>query len=169
VPGVQPGRAAPAEDAAGPDPLAGDPAPPVAGCPDLGEVLRLADQGQITAALRTADALLSSAPFLPAGYVLRATLRQSLGDHERAVQDIQRALLLDRSLAFAHVLAAASRTALGQIRAALHALHNARKVLFAQPADAPVAGTQGVTVSELLSLCEQLERVLMRAQPTKQS
>lgn len=142
--------------------------------PDVGEspfseALRLADQGHIAAALRMANIMLAVTPAQPAGYVLRATLYQSMNDHQGAVRDVQRALLLDRSLAFAHVLAAASRMALGDERAALHALRNARKTLLVQPLDAPVAGAQGITVRELLLLCDQLQRVLMRSLPGRAS
>lgn len=133
------------------------------------EALRLANEGNIAAALRLANSLLTIAPAHPAAYVLRATLYQSMNDHQGVVRDVQRALLLDRSLAYAHVLAAASRVALGDERAALHALRNARRTLLVQPLDAPVAGAQGITVGELLLLCDQLQRVLVRTLPGRAS
>lgn len=165
-----------APDAAPPAPTAPappDPAPaparhplPPSSEPDAAEALARArawaDQGESARALDAADALTRDHPLLAEGWLLRGLLRQATGRHAQALDDARRALLLDRRLVFAHLLAAPSSLALGDEASARRSLRNARAALSSLPPDREVPGT-GATAAELLSACMQMEQALGRA------
>jgi hypothetical protein len=92
--------------------------------------------------------------------LLRAILSQARGDHARAAADADRAILLQSSLAFAHVIAASSRAQLGEALTARRHLRNAQRLLLAVDRDDSVPGSGGVTARELLHSCRQLDRSL---------
>jgi chemotaxis protein methyltransferase CheR len=77
-----------------------------------------------------------------------------------ASEDARRAILLDRTMAAAHVLAASAALALRDVAAARRALRNARRYLLDAPANAPLRGGGGATASELAGYCARLERAL---------
>jgi chemotaxis protein methyltransferase CheR len=72
----------------------------------------------------------------------------------------RRAILLDRTLAAAHVLAASAAVAQGDARSARSALRNARRHLSDVPPGEIVCGGGGATAAELQSYCARLERAL---------
>ena len=129
-----------------------------------GEVIdrarRLADGGDLIAALTLIDDVLRRDPLRKEAYLLRAVLAQAQGDHARAAADADRAILLQSSFAFAHVIAASSRAQLGEPLVARRHLRNARRLLLALTADEGAPGSGGVSARELLSSCRQLDRSL---------
>lgn len=137
------------------------PAPPT---PDddglLAQVRALADAGDSLRALAALDDVIRERPLEGEAYLLRAVLAQALGRHTEVVRDAKRALLLDRSLVYAHIVAAPSAAALGDVSAAKRGLRNARASLLATPPDTPITATTA-SAEELLSACAQLERTLL--------
>lgn len=140
-----------------PPPAAPPPAPPPA---DLLVVARsLADAGDLAAATRELNKAIVRDALDPAPYLLRSSVRQAGGDDRGACDDADRAVFLDRSLAVAHLLSAASHARLGEAAAARRALRNARALLRDAP-DAPVAHGDGRSGRELLGYCDRLARTL---------
>jgi chemotaxis protein methyltransferase CheR len=133
--------------------------------PDAGEALAqaraLGDAGQTQAALAALDSAITCEPLAAEAYLLRAALRQAEGDHRGAIAEARRALLLDRTLAYAHVIAASSHAALGEGDRARRALRNARAILAMLPDDARVAGISA-TAAELRAACRQLQHAFER-------
>jgi len=127
----------------------------------------LADAGDLAGATRMLDEALVLDGLDPALYLLRSTVRQATGDDLGACHDAEKAIVLDRSLAFAHVLLAAGRVRLSDQPSARRALRNARALLLSAPTDQPVphAGAQGRDA--LLAVCDRLGRALGEAVPAK--
>ena len=155
--------------------LAKAPAPPLAALPrpaapisvavsDAGSQIdrarRLADGGDSASARAIVDAVLAGDPLQQEAYALRAVLAQADGDHAGAAVDADRAILLQSSFAYAHLLAASSRAQIGERTAARRHLRNAQQLLSALAMDARVPGSGGVTARELLGSCQQLGRSL---------
>jgi chemotaxis protein methyltransferase CheR len=132
-----------------------------AGAADELETARdLADRGHTEAAIDLLDRRARDRPLDTGPYLLRAALRQAGGDHAGAVSDCRRALLLDRTLAYAHLVAAPSLLMLGDRAGARRALRNARALLTELAPDTPVVTPSEATAAELLAACVQLERNL---------
>ncbi|MEP7121225.1 MAG: protein-glutamate O-methyltransferase CheR [Byssovorax sp.] len=121
---------------------------------------RLADGGDLRAALALLDAAVALDPLQNEAYLLRAILSHALGNHALAAADADRAILLQSSLAYAHVVAALSRARLGEPTTARRHLRNAQRLLLALDAAESAPGAGGVTAGELLSSCRQLDRSL---------
>jgi chemotaxis protein methyltransferase CheR len=122
---------------------------------------RLADGGDAVAALALIDGTLARDPLQEEAYALRAVLAAASGDHARAAADADRAILVQSSFAFGHVLAAVSRAQLGEPVEARRHLRNAQRLLFALAVDASVRGSGGLTAREVLDICRQLTRSLV--------
>ena len=120
----------------------------------------LADRGDLAGATRLLNEALVLDGLNPALYLLRSSVRQASGDHGGACDDADRAVLIDRSLAFAHVLAASARARLGDAPAARRALRNARGLLERVRDDAVVPYSDGQGRGALLALCDRLARAL---------
>ena len=139
------------------------PPPPVVAAP-IGAVIAhargLADGGDLIAARALLDGVIARDPLQNEAYLLRAILAQAHGDHARAAADADRAILLQSSLAFAHVVAASSRAQLGEPVTARRHLRNAQRLLLLVGAEESAPGSGGVTAGELLHSCRQLERSL---------
>jgi chemotaxis protein methyltransferase CheR len=137
--------------------------PPVVAAP-IGEVIdrarRLADGGDLASARALLDGAIARDPLQNEAYLLRAILAQAEGDHARAAADADRAILLQSSLAFAHVIAASSRAQLGEAESARRHLRNAQRLLLLLGAEESAPGSGGVTARELLHSCRQLDRSL---------
>ncbi len=127
----------------------------------------LADAGDLAGATRLLDQALAIDGLNPALYLLRSTVRQATGDDLGACHDAEKAIVIDRSLAFAHVLMAAGRVRLSDPPAARRALRNARALLLSASLVEPLphAGAQGR--AELLAICDRLGRLLGEAVPAK--
>lgn len=121
---------------------------------------RLADGGDAAAARALLDEALASDPRQEQAYALRAVLAQADGDHARAVADAERALALQGSFAYAHLIAATSRAHLGERAAARRHLRDAQRLLADFAAEGSVPGSGGVTARELLESCQQIGRGL---------
>lgn len=127
----------------------------------LSEAWALADRDPREALARLDDSEERSLD--PEVHILRALLHQSLGEHPAVLIETQRALLLDRSLAFAHLVAAGSHLLLQHFAEARRALNAARRLVRDLDEGALVHARTGVTTGELLSTSAQLERALIRA------
>lgn len=141
------------------------PDPPRDRAPDPDVTVRaraLADAGRLTEAAHLLDGAIEADALQVERYVLRATVRLGLGDAKGASQDAERALLLDREAAFAHVLAATAAFDGGDPRAGERHLRNARRALLQKPGDAVVPFSGAVTCGEMLSVCDQLARATTR-------
>jgi len=77
---------------------------------------------------------------------------------EDAAKEVRRALLLDRTLASAHVLAASVALSQGQLEAARRSLRHARRHLAEVAPCSIVAGAGGATAAELTAYCDRLAR-----------
>jgi chemotaxis protein methyltransferase CheR len=146
---------APLARAAGPRPVAAEDAGA-----QIARARRLADGGDSASARAIVAAVLAGDPLQPEAYALRAVLAQAEGDHVSAAVDADRAILLQSSFAYAHLIAASSRAQIGERTAARRHLRNAQRLLSALAVDARVPGSGGVTAGELLGSCQQLGRSL---------
>nr|MBK7067319.1 hypothetical protein [Deltaproteobacteria bacterium] len=142
-------------------------APPPAERAPVERARELADAGDLAGAARLLNEALVLDPLNPALYLLRSTVRQATGDDLGACHDADKAIVIDRSLAFAHVLLAAGRVRLTDQPSARRALRNARALLLSAPPDqlVPHAGSQGRDA--LLAICDRLGRSLEEAVPAK--
>jgi tetratricopeptide (TPR) repeat protein len=127
----------------------------------LARARALGDAGHTQAALAALDGALADEPLAAEAYLLRAALRQAQGEHREAIAEARRALLLDRTLAYAHFLAAGSHAALGERDRARRALRNARAILALLSDDTRIAGIP-ITAAELRAACRQLQRACER-------
>jgi chemotaxis protein methyltransferase CheR len=121
---------------------------------------RLADHGETGAALEVLDALVAEHPLRGDAFALRAVIHQALGDYPRAAGDAERAILLERSFAFAHLLAATSRARLGDRPEARRHVRNARRLLQGLSATAVAPGGGGASAGDLLDACGRLDQAL---------
>jgi chemotaxis protein methyltransferase CheR len=121
---------------------------------------RLADGGDLAAALALIEEAVLLDPLRGEVYALRAVLAQARGDHPAAAADADRAILLQSGFAFAHVIAASSRAQLGERVEARRHVRNAQRLLAALVAEEGAPGSGGVTARELLHACRQLDRSL---------
>lgn len=146
---------------------ASPPAPAPAERAPVERARELADAGDLAGATRLLDEALVLDGLNPALYLLRSTVRQARGDDLGACHDAEKAIVIDRSLAFAHVLLAAGRVRLSDRPAAHRALRNARALLLSAPPGpaVPHGGAQGR--DELLSICDRLGRALGEEVPAK--
>ena len=124
---------------------------------------RLADGGDLAAALALIEEAVILEPLRGEAYALRAVLAQARGDHPAAAADADRAILLQSGFAFAHVIAASSRAQLGERVEARRHVRNAQRLLSALVAEEGAPGSGGVTARELLHACQQLDRSLVSA------
>lgn len=81
-------------------------------------------------------------------------------DPESAGEQARRAILLDRTLAAAHVLAASAALARSDARSARRSLRHAKRYLATTPSRDIVRGAGGATAAEMVSYCARLERAL---------
>lgn len=81
-------------------------------------------------------------------------------DPVAAGEEARRAILLDRTLAAAHVLAASAALALRELPAARASLRHARRALATVKPEATVRGADGATADQLHAYCARLERAL---------
>lgn len=81
-------------------------------------------------------------------------------DPESAGEQARRAILLDRTLAAAHVLAASAALARSDARSARRSLRHAQRYLATTPSRDVVRGGGGATAAEMVSYCARLERAL---------
>jgi tetratricopeptide (TPR) repeat protein len=128
------------------------PAPVAPAEPARERARRLVDQGEVEAALAMLDDAIAADPLDEEALVLRAVVHQARADHGLAARDAERAIVLERSLAFAHLLAASSRARLGDRAEARRHARNARRLLCA-------AERTPRTIA-LLDACTRLERAL---------
>ncbi len=126
----------------------------------------LADTGDLAGATRLLNKAVVLDGLNPALYLLRSTVRQAAGDDRGASLDADRAVFLDRSLAFAHVLSAAAHARLGDSDTARRALRNARGLLRAGD-DRPVPHSEGQSREGLITLCDRMARSLGEAPPAR--
>ena len=77
-----------------------------------------------------------------------------------AAEEARRAILLDRTMPAAHLLAASAALAQEDVHGARRALRHARRYLGAQPADEILRGSGGATAAQMVSYCARLERAL---------
>ncbi len=89
-------------------------------------------------ALQLLDAFLATPTFDAEPWILRATLRQDRGDDAGALDDLRRALLIDRDLPVAHLLRAGALRRLGEAAAAARSLARAR--VLARALENPASG-----------------------------
>lgn len=145
-------------------PLTASPRPPPvateSAASQIDRARRLADGGDSTSARAVVSAVLEGDPLQHEAYALRAVLAQADGDHASAAVDADRAILLQSSFAYAHLIAASARAQIGERTTARRHLRNAQRLLSALAAEATVPGSGGVTARELLGACQQLGRSL---------
>jgi chemotaxis protein methyltransferase CheR len=101
--------------------------PPAEPVDPLVAIRALADAGDAGRALALLEDFLREPQFDPDAWLLRATLRQEQGDDAGALEDLRRAILLDRSSSIAHTLMASSLRRLGDAVGAERALARARR------------------------------------------
>ena len=77
-----------------------------------------------------------------------------------AAEEARRAILLDRTLAAAHVLAASAALAQSDVGGARRALRHARRYLSATSGSEIVRGGGGATAAEMEAYCARLDRAL---------
>jgi chemotaxis protein methyltransferase CheR len=77
-----------------------------------------------------------------------------------AAEEARRAILLDRTLAAAHVLAASAALAQSDVGGARRALRHARRYLSATSGSEIVRGGGGATAEEMEAYCARLDRAL---------
>jgi len=81
-------------------------------------------------------------------------------DPVSAGEQARRAILLDRTLAAAHVLAASAALAQSDTRGARRSIRHARRCLAASAATDVVRGAGGATAKEMAAYCTRIERAL---------
>lgn len=137
------------------------PAPPVPAA-TLAHAQTLAAAGDTAAAIAEVDRFLLDHELSAPGFLLRGLLRQTQGDAARARDDLRRALLLDRNLAYAHLVAAFCHVSLGEHDAARRALSKSKALAAGHPPEEVLDPVSKWTAEELLSACRDLERALAR-------
>jgi chemotaxis protein methyltransferase CheR len=129
--------------------------PPVTTESDLLAARRAADRGDLAEAHERLDRIFAAAPFDPEPFVLRATVRQAEGDDDGALDDLRRALLLDRDLPVAHLLTGLSLERRGDPSGAARALARARRLLADLPEERAARCAGGTSVAELRELARR--------------
>ena len=97
-------------------------------------------------------------PFDPEVYVLRSLVHHQRGEAEEALRDANRALMLDRSEPYPHVLAAVAQLALYERALAARSLARAEALLSDADVADPVRHADGLTVAELREHLRELGR-----------
>jgi len=144
-------------------PVARPPPPPA---PDASHAVvtaqKLAAGGALEDALVCLDeALLADRLNAPA-YAVRGSLRLAAGNAVGALEDASKAVLLDRTLVFAHVVTAMASARLVDADRVVRACRVAGKALAALEASAEVPLAGGATAGELFAACRDAERAVQR-------
>lgn len=116
----------------------------------LADVVRLADAGDMKAALQACDAAILREPLCAPAYYYHGMILHQYGEWAAAERSLRRCLYLDRQLALAHFYLGLVQEKLGQDSRRHYV--NARALLAGRPEDAPVPLGQGLTVREFRSL-----------------
>lgn len=116
----------------------------------LGEITRLADSGDLKAALQACDALILQQPLNAGAYYYHGMILAQHAEWTAAERSLRRCLYLDRNLALAHFYLGLVLERLGQSSRKHYA--NVQDLLAGQPDHAPVPLGQGLTVREFRSL-----------------
>ncbi|MGV3662384.1 MAG: CheR family methyltransferase [Prosthecobacter sp.] len=116
----------------------------------LAEITRLADAGDLKAALQACDALILREPLHAGAYYYHGMILAQHAEWAAAERSLRRCLYLERNLALAHFYLGLVLERLGQPARKHYA--NAQDLLAGQPEHALVPLGQGLTVREFRSL-----------------
>ncbi len=115
-----------------------------------------ANEGKLAEALEWCERAIAADTLNPARYYLHAGILQELGQGERAVEALKRALYLEPEFALAHFALANLRLSLGRRRDAVRHFENAAALLRVRPRDEPVPESEGLTAGSLSDIVESL-------------
>ena len=115
-----------------------------------------ANEGRLAEALEWCERAIAADRLDPAGHYLHAGILQELGQGERAVEALKRALYLEPGFALAHFVLANLRLSLGRRREAIKDFENASALLRGRPRDEPVPESEGLTAGRLGDIVDSL-------------
>jgi len=115
-----------------------------------------ANEGRLAEALEWCERAIAADRLNPAGHYLHAGILQELGQGERAVEALKRALYLEPGFALAHFVLANLRLSLGRRREAIKDFENASALLRGRPRDEPVPESEGLTAGRLGDIVDSL-------------
>ncbi|MGE0408412.1 MAG: hypothetical protein AB7P23_04015, partial [Amphiplicatus sp.] len=131
----------------------------------LDDIRLMANTGAWREAIEASAAFRARHPLDPRGHFLAAILHLHSGEHEAAEAALKKSLYLDPDFALAYYYAAMLCAARNDGAAAIRLLRNLFASLDAVEAQAPVAGGDGLTTTELRALAQMQLRALEGRRP----
>ena len=115
-----------------------------------------ANLGRLSDALLWSEKAIAAAKLDPGLHYLRATIFQELGEPEKSIVSLRRAIYLDHGFALAHFALGNLTLKLGKSREADRHFGNALELLRTHPAGEPLDGAEGITVARLTEIVTAL-------------
>jgi chemotaxis protein methyltransferase CheR len=130
------------------------PTPVVATGPTLADLRSWANQGDWEHAVSCGRQLVETDNLNPLAHFHYALVLEQTGNRAEAERSFRRAIYLNRRCAPAHYHLGVLLQSLGEVRQAARCFGNALSALESQPAEAVVAGLDGISVAELGKLAQ---------------
>ncbi|MEX2309749.1 MAG: CheR family methyltransferase [Pirellulales bacterium] len=124
-------------------------------CPEVGQIRRLADQGDLNSALQLCDSLIARNRLNPVGYYYQALLLDQAAGHDAALDALGKAIYLNRDFDLAHYYLGLTQQKLGDAACAIKSFHNVLKLLEDRDRSERLPDAEGMTVADL----EELTRI----------
>lgn len=122
-----------------------------------------ANQGKLAEAAEWCEKAIAADKLNPARHYLLAAIQQELGQHDSAVQSLNRALYLDADFVLAHFALGNLQLARGRRREAERHFDTALSLLRARPRDEVLPESDGLTAGRLGEIIASLRSSLPRA------
>ena len=136
------------------------PLPPIARADHAADARRLANEGDLAAALAACDRALAADKLVAAHHYLRGVILQEQGALDEAVAALQRALFLDPGFVVAHFALGHLVLRQGRSRGAARGFANARALLQKCAPEAVLPESDGITAGRLLAILTSMEEAL---------
>jgi chemotaxis protein methyltransferase CheR len=118
-------------------------------CPEVGQIRRLADQGDLNSALQLCDSLIAGNRLNPVGYYYRALLLDQVTGHDAALDALGKAIYLDRDFDLAHYYLGLTQQKLGNVTGAVKSFRNVLRLLENRDRSERLPDADGMTIADL--------------------
>ncbi len=116
---------------------------------DVEQIRRLADQGDLGAALHVCESMIAENRLNPVGYFYRALLLDQIAGHDAALDALSKAIYLDRDFDLAHYYLGLTQRKLGNATGAVKSFRNVLRLLGDRDRSECLPDAEGMTIADL--------------------